>query len=232
MKTLIRFLCMITIILFLTACNSTEKPDESELPEEIVLSESESEASESETMDPQYSEMLEVQQSIEKRWGYIPADEWTGLETNAYHENGLNIEAAEAARHYPHGSPDPERQRHEPVRGYDLSRITFKTQKAQYSLDDDYVVAELTLRADSEYEKVYYHYQINVERWNGCSWDRLILPSHMRAADWAIPYVERGQTGILKWNPHKAVTKVTPGRYRIVGYVDYVPVYAEFEMTE
>lgn len=232
MKIPIRILCVITIMLFLTACDSVEKPDESELLEETVLSESGIEVLESETMDPQYSEMLKVQESIEKRFGYIPADEWTGLETNAYHENGLNMEAAEAARLYPQGSPDPERMRHEPVMDYDLSQIVFKTQKEQYSLDDDCVIAELTLRADSKYDKVYYYYSVNVERWNGSDWDRLILPLRMKGAALAIPYVERGQTATLEWHPYWTVTKLTPGRYRIVGYVDYVPVYAEFEFVE
>lgn len=230
-----RFVFILTCILataLMVACGASGEYDETESYAETAhtvsvteTAEVVSESTTEETMSPEMSSFLEY-------YDYIPAAEWTGLETVAYHEDGLNIEAHSAVLQYPQGSPDPKRYRHEQVWAYDLSQVVFKTQKEQYSLDDDCVIAELTLRADSKYDKVYYYYSVNVERWNGSDWDRLILPLRMKGAALAIPYVERGQTATLEWHPYWTVTKLTPGRYRIVGYVDYVPVYAEFEFVE
>ena len=235
MKRVLLFFLSMAVLLSMAACVFQGMSDEGAALAETTLPSSGEEAATSvsfvteETISPELSEALA---KFDEMMEYIPAEEWTGLETIAYHEDGLNIDAQYAVLEHPEGSPDPKRSSHEQAKKYDLSQIAFETQKAQYSLNDDCVIAELTLRADSEYEKVYYHYVVNVERWNGNGWDRLLLLFRWQRAAAAMPFVERGQSVTLQWNLDRTVTKLTPGRYRIVGYVDYVPVYAEFELVE
>ena len=163
--------------------------------------------------------------------------EWRGLETikhKATDSASLNY----FARCELTGTPDPT-----PPEGYvqpktDLENITCQSDKEVYSLSDHPVVYLYISYAQTEKNKdnsVELHKLVNLERWNGESWDRLIYygPELFGVYSTDIPHViASGETQTEGVTFGSFISAVIPGKYRAVFYVDYYPVYAEFEITE
>ena len=158
--------------------------------------------------------------------------EWRGLETIDHnyldlHYYCLKLELT--------GSPDPT-----PPEGYvqpkiDLENIQCKTEQAVYSLSDmSFIYAEVTYVQTEENKdnSVVLHHLSNLERWNGESWDRLIYFGPDMFVNTPPNIILSGETQKECFAPSWFISVVTPGKYRFVAYVDYYPVYAEFEITE
>ena len=165
---------------------------------------------------------------------YVPQEEWVGLETRAYPELGAMAGAYIAA--HPNGNPDiPDSDEANAFMSY----VTASMDSSQYSLtmDNEIMITLsflITENSRSPYEKVSIDRRLNLDRWNGTAWERMLYYSSSLDSGAAkgphVLYV--GKTLEKSFRLQSVITKLTPGMYRLVAYVNTNPVYAEFELTE
>ena len=163
-------------------------------------------------------------------WWYVPKEEWQGLETTDYR----SYEAEYVAAH-PNGSPNPQPE-DSTVDKVDLSRIEIHTQKEKYSIAADRVmsfeISYLPIEQDNS-RVVFYYHELNVDKKNEETWARLIDTWFTVVSDQPeYVHLESGEPFIGYFSLDGIINKLTPGKYRLVAYVNYEPVYAEFELTE
>jgi hypothetical protein len=182
--------------------------------------------------------MMTVSTENEERpdW-YVPKEKWQGQETREYPQG----EIARYVASYPHGSPDPVPGENDKWDETDHSRITFQTEKRAYSLGVENTVAFKIAYAESKINNekdyiVWHRYSQNIEQWQGETWVRLIdvnnirIPTSTEYAENISIYSGESETGFFSLDG--VITRLLPGKYRLVAYVNYEPVYAEFELTE
>ena len=167
---------------------------------------------------------------------YVSEEKWIGMETHEYEE----LYAKFVANH-PLGSPNPEPDKNRTLKSVDLDCIRFQTKKSQYSLSmDEYVEFEISYilpnndKTDYKNEYVdYAYYQQNLELWYDESWKRVIDVNNMWEPNpKGKTILDAGETEEGVFHFGEVITVLTPGKYRLVAYVNYEPVYAEFELTE
>lgn len=164
---------------------------------------------------------------------YVAWDEWVGEETEAY-----DLKYAWYVSMCATGSPDPTGAAPEGFYA-DPYVVRFESEKKDYSISAD-STAKLTMtrlasgNQDADGNLIYVHQEINMERWNGVEWDRMISTQFA-----AVPndtakdqYMALEDTRESYLDLDRIVTVLTPGKYRAVAYINYEPVYAEFELVE
>ena len=167
----------------------------------------------------------------------VTASQWRGLETidhGATDSKTLGYLALWELT----GTPDPP-----PPEGYvrpetDLENIICETEKEVYSLSDAtiiYVNVTYVQTEENQNNTVELDHFVNVERWNGESWDRLINfdPEWFLNTSATKPhFIKSGGSHHEALTLATLMTALTPGKYRLVTYINYLPVYAEFEFVE
>ena len=167
---------------------------------------------------------------------YVPENEWSGLETKAYDGRSPAVWGYVAS--HPEGTPDPKPSRQGVASvSYDINNISARTEKEQYSLQNDATIIITASYAENGlFDEIYYDYHVNLDRWNGTEWERMLyVPDSLLTAFAHYQVIERGKTITKGIYLPAVVTKLVSGRYRAIlyfGYSDYQPVYAEFELTE
>ena len=157
---------------------------------------------------------------------YVPEREWSGLETRAYDElYGLYVSSFET------GSPDPEYDSMAPV-NVDMSQILFISQKEQYSLREDAKIA--LLAENTSAETLNASIMLNLEQWDGTRWNRMIMSRTFAVlSEESLEFdLSSGENWACEIEFADVITVLTPGKYRAVAYINYEPVYAEFELVE
>ena len=207
-KVLVRILSLVLLLSF-TACNQKQIPATQESSQKNT-------------------EQADISND---EWWYIPAEEWEGIETREYSALYGDYVASQA-----HGSPDPQSEKTMPET--DLTLISFRTLEEQYSIESDKAVFfEISyLPPEQETDRViFYYYEMNIEREIDGTWVRMIdTHFYMRTSTRDPEYVslESGQPFVGYFSLSNIISKSSPGKYRLVAYVNYQPVYAEFELTE
>ena len=164
---------------------------------------------------------------------YVPESEWSGLETRAYDDRNY-IDWGYIASH-PEGTPDPKPYRPEDiVDSYDIYNVSASAEKTRYSLKEDNAVKiVLTYSAAGLSDRIPYDYYLNIDRWNGTEWERMLyVPKSLQTAVARSQYIKPGESITKSIVLSDVITKLTPGTYRAIAYFNYRPVYAEFELTE
>lgn len=167
---------------------------------------------------------------------YVPENKWSGLETNAY--DGRDPAVWGYVASHPEGTPDPKPSRQGVGSvSYDINNISARTEKEQYSLQNDAtIIVTASYSENGLFDEIYYDYHANLERWNGTEWERMLyVPESLLLSFAHYQVIERGKTITKGIQLPSVVTKLVPGKYRAIlyfGYFDYHPVYAEFELTE
>jgi hypothetical protein len=179
--------------------------------------------------------------SVSGETAYVPAKNWNGLETTDYagflgKDLALGEEGYVAT--YPNGSPSPDVYEKAPsdAMTYPLEWFTVSTDKKQYSI--------------SELENIRVHVQVdgdqspqgtsclnrivNLERLDGNDWVRMIVypPIKFQAVSNWFHIGHRSEVELELHLDHVA-TKLYPGKYRIIVYVnpDCAPLYAEIDLV-
>lgn len=190
------------------------------------------------TSDGQTVDMDKIESEMSKRQenqtpAYAPQDEWIGLETRAYPE--LNAKASQYILAHPEGNPD---HTWDGSTAFAASRVFITTNHTEYSIaKDDEIKVTITFANENppsgKYEKIEVYKYLNLERRNEESWERMLYPI-VRNTSAIIPWDEVAAGEMLEQSffLHNVVTVLTPGKYRIIAYVNSTPVYAEFELTE
>ena len=163
---------------------------------------------------------------------YLPEEEWNGLETRAYE----NLDPAFVAyvHNHPQGTPDPEG-----VKQGTVSGILCETDRAQYSISRDRTltiqVSYLNSEQQLEQEKsIYVSRVVNLDRWNGSEWERLLyVPEELYIDIAYAPHILTANEAIeMTVSLDSVVTALRPSKYRAILYVGGISVYAEFELVE
>lgn len=169
-----------------------------------------------------------------------PEREWNGLETRAYWEDEPDAIYASYVEAYElTGTPDPQTDPLYVTQNADLSQVRCVTEKTKYSVGtDSHIILNVTYGGGTEGNAdsgVFCHSHVNIERLNGDAWQRLIyIPaSWYTDVEGNVPQLlKAGETATRSVAFSCVATKLIPGKYRLVAYVNYEPVYAEFELTE
>ena len=168
---------------------------------------------------------------------YVPKDKWEGLETREYPCYDDVIQAYVLA-YEKTGTPDPQPKEDAGVNSENF-QVVCKTTETTYSLANlDLVTVEVTnIKSgnNTAQNDIQLHYHLNIERWNGVNWERLLfIPRHLytNVESQVQQTVSVGETAKETLATKNIITALTPGKYRLVAYVNYQPVYAEFELTE
>lgn len=168
--------------------------------------------------------MSKLAKAHRERTKYIPEKEWTGLETREYSMYDHLLVSA-----YETGNPDPIFET--PVDpDFDLTQIHLQKDQERYSLCTDPGISVVMTNGTAE--DVAVGERINLERWNGSSWDRMIITYHYMVPASDTGTLPAGESREYTLRFADSITVLTPGKYRAVAYVNGEAVYAEFELTE
>lgn len=163
---------------------------------------------------------------------YLPSEEWKGLETSAY--RNLDPAFVNYVHAHPQGTPDPDYIVQGTVPG-----ITVETERTQYSLSrDQEIIVQIsyagTTDVTGQMDLAYIDRIMNLERWNGTEWERMLYVTSDLYLDVArAPHtVSVGNSFEKEMSLGECVTLLKPGKYRVVVYVNNTALYAEFELAE
>lgn len=159
-----------------------------------------------------------------ERTKYIPAKEWSGLETREY-----SMQDHLLVSMYETGNPDPVFETPADP-DFDLTQIHLQKDQEQYSLRADPGISVVMTNGSAE--DVAVGGRINLERRNGSSWDRMIITYHYMVPASGTGTLPAGESREYTVRFEDSITVLTPGTYRAVAYVNGKAVYAEFELTE
>ena len=159
-----------------------------------------------------------------ERTKYIPEKEWSGLETREYAKQDHLLVSM-----YETGNPDPVFETPADP-DLDLTQIHLQKDQEQYSLRADPDISVVMTNASAK--DVAVGKRINLERWNGASWDRMIITFNYMVPESDIGTLPAGESREYTVRFEDSITVLTPGKYRAVAYVNGEAVYTEFELTE
>ena len=176
---------------------------------------------------------------------YVPEDEWTGLQTDAYVEYMVENKQMYAKLFPDGGEIRPHGMSNYPV--HPLERFEFRMEKETYSLSelehDDVIYYMFRFIKDPDSDAVEYatiYHDVLLERYNGTEWERLIyVPQFFEYSiepliSWWGEIRSREEMSVRPIELSRLATRITPGKYRAVACVNDENglLYAEFEVVE